>query len=483
MQAFAEARCLVQHHHLPTLATPPPDTGDTPRATLTPPTQTASLAHQVLIVDTHSPAARYARSELVPAVWTPTTVRTKMDALERLFPLKMERFHKPPVPPHMAVAFEATRYRELAPALKDNQDAIMQLAFFSSSDAPTAKRVATNYREFVLASGKTGNEKLVIQLDTTNKVPLLNMAALGPSYFSLSPEEGIRDCEYFFPPKEETFEEEEEVVPVSSSQKVSLGVTNAESDTVTVNAAEVPKEAILTEVESTAASEEPRSVTAEVTPPALEPAPTAVTPSPSPAVAAQNTSPAIAEETPSATAEATPPAVEPVPIAAAPSPTPAVAEPTPLPVIAETTPPPAATKPTSPTAETVPAPPPSPSRVAEKNRPVTVSKVPSLSHDQVIPNDLGKHVPIKLVDSAEEGAATEEGTAAEEGAAAAPEEGGVPAAEVPAGVEQEAAPAPAPAADATPAAEPSSEAGDGPEAAAATPQEEDQKAEGEAPPA
>ncbi|XP_049941008.1 uncharacterized protein LOC126417153 [Schistocerca serialis cubense] len=177
-----------------------------------------------------------------------------------------------------------------------------------------------------------------------------------------------------------------------------LGVTNAESDTVTENAAEVPKEAILTEVESTAASEEPRSVTAEATPPALEPAPTAVTPSPSPAVAAQITSPAIAEETPSATAEATPPAVEPVPIAAAPSPTPAVAEPTPLPVIAETTPPPAATKPTSPTAETVPAPPPSPSRVAENNRPFTVSKVSSLSHDEVIPNDLGKHVPIKLVD-------------------------------------------------------------------------------------
>ncbi|XP_049771500.1 calphotin-like [Schistocerca cancellata] len=119
------------------------------------------------------------------------------------------------------------------------------------------------------------------------------------------------------------------VVPVSSSQKVSLGVTNAESDTVAENAAEVPKEAILTEVESTAASEEPHSVAAEVTPPALEPAPTAVTPSPSPAVAAQTTSPAIAEETPSATAEATPPAVEPVPIAAAPSPTPAVAEPTP----------------------------------------------------------------------------------------------------------------------------------------------------------
>ncbi|XP_049766379.1 calphotin-like [Schistocerca cancellata] len=189
------------------------------------------------------------------------------------------------------------------------------------------------------------------------------------------------------------------VVPISSSQKVSLGVTNAESDTVAENAAEVPKEAILTEVESTAASEEPHSVTAEVTPPALEPAPTAVTPSPSPAVAAQTTSPAIAEETPSATAEATPPAVEPVPIAAAPSPTPAVAEPTPLPVITETTPPPAATKPTSPTAETLPAPPPSPSRVAEKNRPVTVSKVSSLSHDEVIPNDLGKHVPIKLVDS------------------------------------------------------------------------------------
>ncbi|XP_047105197.1 translation initiation factor IF-2-like [Schistocerca piceifrons] len=161
------------------------------------------------------------------------------------------------------------------------------------------------------------------------------------------------------------------VVPVSSSQKVSLGVTNAESDIVTENAAETPKEAILTEVESTAASEEPCSVTAEVTPPALEPAPTAVTPSPSPAIAAQTTSPAIAEETPSATAEATPPAVEPVPIAAAPSPTPVVAEPTPLPVIAETIPPPAATKPTSPTAETVPAPPPSPSRVAEKNRPVT----------------------------------------------------------------------------------------------------------------
>ncbi|XP_049939146.1 mucin-2-like [Schistocerca serialis cubense] len=179
------------------------------------------------------------------------------------------------------------------------------------------------------------------------------------------------------------------VVPVSSSQKVSLGVTDAELDTVTENAAEVPKEAILTEVESTAGSEEPRSVTAEVTPPALERAPTAVTPSPSPAVTAQTTSPEIAEET--ATAEATPPAVELVPIAAAPSPTPAVAEPTPLPVIAETIPPP--------TAETVQAPPPSPSRVAEKNRPVTVSKVSSLSHDEVIPNDLGKHVPIKLVDS------------------------------------------------------------------------------------
>ncbi|XP_049764430.1 uncharacterized protein LOC126092747 [Schistocerca cancellata] len=82
-----------------------------------------------------------------------------------------------------------------------------------------------------------------------------------------------------------------------------------------------------------------------------------------------------------------------------PSSTPAVAEPTPLPVIAETTPPPAADKPTSPPAETEPAPPPSSSGVAEKNRPVTVSKVSSLSHDEVVPNDLGKYVLRKLVDS------------------------------------------------------------------------------------
>ncbi|XP_049942854.1 mucin-7-like [Schistocerca serialis cubense] len=106
-------------------------------------------------------------------------------------------------------------------------------------------------------------------------------------------------------------------VPVSSPQKVSPGMTNAESDTVTENAAEVPKAAILTAVELTAASEEPPSVTAEV-------APLATTPSPS--------LPAAAEETPSATAEAAPPAVEPVTIAAAPSPTPAVAEPTALPI-------------------------------------------------------------------------------------------------------------------------------------------------------
>ncbi|XP_049772424.1 fibrous sheath CABYR-binding protein-like [Schistocerca cancellata] len=150
-------------------------------------------------------------------------------------------------------------------------------------------------------------------------------------------------------------------------------------------------------VESTAVSEEPPSVTAEVTPPAIEPAPTAATSSP--AVAEQTPSPAIAEEIPSATAEATPPAVEPVPIAAAPSPTLAVAEPTPLTVIAETTPPPAATKPTSPPEKTEPAPPPSSSGVAEKNRPVTVSKVSSLSHDEVVPNDFGKHDLIKLVDS------------------------------------------------------------------------------------
>ncbi|XP_049782428.1 uncharacterized protein LOC126184108 [Schistocerca cancellata] len=108
---------------------------------------------------------------------------------------------------------------------------------------------------------------------------------------------------------------------------------------------------------------------------------------------------AIAKETPSATAEATPPSVEPVPTAAAPSPTPAVVDPTPLPVIAETTSPPAATKPTSQPAETEPAPPPSSSGVAEKNRSVTVSKVSPLSHDEVAPNDLGKHVLIKLVDS------------------------------------------------------------------------------------
>ncbi|XP_047121363.1 vegetative cell wall protein gp1-like [Schistocerca piceifrons] len=167
-------------------------------------------------------------------------------------------------------------------------------------------------------------------------------------------------------------------------------MTNAVSDTVTENTAEVHKAAKLTAVESTSVSEEPLSVTAEVTPPALEPAPTSATPSPSPAVA---------KETPPATAEAAPPAEEPVSTAAAPSPTPAVAEPTPLPVISETTTSPAATKPTSPPAETEPAPPSSSSGVGEKNRSVTVSKVSSLTHDEVAPNDLGKHVLIKLVDS------------------------------------------------------------------------------------
>ncbi|XP_049796410.1 olfactomedin-like protein 2B [Schistocerca nitens] len=140
----------------------------------------------------------------------------------------------------------------------------------------------------------------------------------------------------------------------SSPQKVFPGMTNAESYSVTENAAEVPKAAILTAV-----SEEPVSVTAE----------------------------------------ATPPTVQPVPTAAAPSPSPTVVDPTPFPVIPETNSQPAATKSTNPPAETEPAPPPSSPGVEEKNRSVAVSKVSSLSHDEVVPNDLGKQVLIKLVDS------------------------------------------------------------------------------------
>lgn len=97
-------------------------------------------------------AEKYITEEGLIGVWTPTTLDAKFAAFETYFPDFANTFEEPPpppIPPHVAVAFDASRYFELHDTIVENTLMIMDIGFFTTIDPATAVNVAKSIKQYV----------------------------------------------------------------------------------------------------------------------------------------------------------------------------------------------------------------------------------------------------------------------------------------------------------------------------------------------
>ncbi|KAF2892729.1 hypothetical protein ILUMI_13445 [Ignelater luminosus] len=161
----------------------------------------------------------------VAGLWAPPDPKTRALAIKLLFPRVYDPIALPepvPIPPHIAIAFDAVKRREVIDVMNDYPDDIMRFGFFTTDSPETAKLVAKTVQKYERhkASTFSTGEKLVIQLSKKRSEPWCVFSQLSPTFMSHTPEEGEVHCKIFFP---EDYDEEEEVSEVVEDKSKQRG--------------------------------------------------------------------------------------------------------------------------------------------------------------------------------------------------------------------------------------------------------------------
>lgn len=87
----------------------------------------------------------------IPGIWVPSNQRSKVVALRCFFPIITNKYDLPELdvtPPHLVVAFDAFKKKEVLEVANDYPHETMKMGFFTSSDPETAKLLAKTPQGF-----------------------------------------------------------------------------------------------------------------------------------------------------------------------------------------------------------------------------------------------------------------------------------------------------------------------------------------------
>ncbi|XP_018319594.1 fibrous sheath CABYR-binding protein [Agrilus planipennis] len=160
----------------------------------------------------------------VTGVWAPPNSYTRAFIIKNCFPklhASIALEEPQPTPPHLAIAFDAFRRREILELVENYPNEVLRYGFFTSEDPDKAQLIAKNVRKFEQLLAKkvpTYEERLVIQLSKKKSEAVLAFITVNPTRVSNNVVDGEEECKKFFP---EGYDEpiEEEVVEEEKPKK------------------------------------------------------------------------------------------------------------------------------------------------------------------------------------------------------------------------------------------------------------------------
>ncbi|XP_016951655.1 microtubule-actin cross-linking factor 1, isoforms 6/7 [Drosophila biarmipes] len=154
----------------------------------------------------------------MPPIWVPNNRRTHAALIYVFFRGQTSGFLPPdpkPEPPHVIMAFDASKRKEIMHVVDRHKDDVPLYGFFSSAEPDEAELIANSTEKYEI-SPKTPNDKIVLKVNKVQSNMMLSLVSYGPSYVSPNVTVGKDEALKFFP---EDYKPQEEVVVEPEKKK------------------------------------------------------------------------------------------------------------------------------------------------------------------------------------------------------------------------------------------------------------------------
>uniref|UniRef100_A0A6P4F7E6 LOW QUALITY PROTEIN: fibrous sheath CABYR-binding protein-like n=1 Tax=Drosophila rhopaloa TaxID=1041015 RepID=A0A6P4F7E6_DRORH len=180
----------------------------------------------------------------VPPIWVPNNRRTHAALIYVFFRGQTSGFLPPdpkPEPPHVIMAFDASKRKEIMHVVDRHKDDVPLYGYFSSAEPDEAELIANSTDKYE-GSPHSANDKIVLKVNKAQSNMMLSLVSYGPSYVSPNVNVGKDEALKFFP---EDYKPQEEVVvePEKKKKKSKKGSEIRESvdaESITAASATAP---------------------------------------------------------------------------------------------------------------------------------------------------------------------------------------------------------------------------------------------------
>ncbi|EDV34788.1 uncharacterized protein Dana_GF19302 [Drosophila ananassae] len=161
----------------------------------------------------------------IPPIWVPNNRRTHAALIYVFFRGQTSGFLPPdpkPEPPHVIMAFDALKRKEIMHVVDRHKDDVPLYGYFSSGDPEDAELIANSTDKYE-SSPHLPTDKIVLKVNKVQSNMMLSLVSYGPSYVSPNVNVGKDEALRFFP--EDYKLQEEVVVEPEKKRKKSKKIT------------------------------------------------------------------------------------------------------------------------------------------------------------------------------------------------------------------------------------------------------------------
>ncbi|XP_052849862.1 fibrous sheath CABYR-binding protein isoform X2 [Drosophila gunungcola] len=154
----------------------------------------------------------------MPPIWVPNNRRTHAALIYVFFRGQTSGFLPPdpkPEPPHVVMAFDASKRKEILLLVDRHKDDVPLYGYFTSAEPDEAELIANSTDKYE-GSPHSANDKIVLKVNKAQSNMMLSLVSYGPSYVSPNVNVGKDEALKFFP---EDYKPQEEVVVEPEKKK------------------------------------------------------------------------------------------------------------------------------------------------------------------------------------------------------------------------------------------------------------------------